>query len=492
MQKKISKFNFINSFLENVKKYPNNTFLVSDEEKIKYREFFDLCKKFKDYLVAHSGKKAPIVCIYETKKNFDYVSMIGTILAGGHYIPINKSIPIEKVKKILKVSKANFFSSSEIDKNIKQKLKKKIIFLTRDTILKKIKSKKKKYLPSKIAYILFTSGTTGEPKGVIITKKNLNIYLKWLTNTINIKNNEHCSQFISISFDVSVCDFYLTICSGGKLFIPNEFDMIFPGKMIFKNYISYLVCTPSLIDHIDNSNDLNKKNFKNVKKILFCGEPLFEKQVKKIFSVNSKIKIINAYGPTETTVSVTYSQINKQNYKKLSNGIMPIGKVIDNTKIILVNDKLQINKHEGEILISGMQLSPGYLSQISETKKKFIKINGTRYFRTGDFGFKFKDNLYFKQRIDDQIKFRGHRIELNEINFFLREFGLNNVYTNIYNNEIISFIQHHKIDIKQIKNYLKNKLEKYKIPNTFIFIKKFPLNKSGKIDINKIKLLVNK
>jgi len=490
MQKKYHKFNLIKSFLENVKKNPDNIFLDSDNEKITYRQFFKLCEKFKNYLFYYSKKKIPIVCIYETKKSFDYVAMIGTILAGGHYVPINKSMPFEKINKVLSLTNANFFSIHKNNKNIKKKIKKKINFISKEITSKNLINVKKNFLNSKIAYIIFTSGTTGDPKGVIISKDSLNTYLRWLVKNMNINKDENFSQFISISFDLSVSVFYLAICSGCRLFLPNNFDMIFPGKMLSKKRISHLVCTPSLIDHIDNSNELNNNNFKSIKKIFFCGEPLYEKQVKKILQANSKIKIINTYGPTEATVSVTNCVIDKKNFKKISNGIMSIGKVIDHSNIILTDNKLNIQKQEGEMLISGPQLSSGYLKLIKETKKKFIKINGTRYFRTGDLAFKYRGNLYFKERIDNQVKFRGHRIELSEINFFLREFGLNNVYTNIFNNQIVSFIQHSKVDINKIKNYLKKKLEQYKIPNNFIFINQFPLNKNGKVDINKIKLFL--
>ena len=101
-------------------------------------------------------------------------------------------------------------------------------------------------------------------------------------------------QFISISFDVSVCDFYLAICKGSKLFLPKKIDTLFPARMIKKNNISYLVCTPSLIDHIDNSKELNSENFKNVKTIFFCGEPLFKNQVKKRVRYQS-LRIIEEY-----------------------------------------------------------------------------------------------------------------------------------------------------------------------------------------------------
>ena len=477
---------FIKLFLKNVKNHPNNVFLDSENNKTTYLEFYNLCIKFKNYIYQHSGKKTPVVCILESKKKFDYVSMIGTILAGGHYVPINKDMPLNKIRQVIKICRANFFS---VEKKIN--FRSNVKFVNEKKILKKkLTNRSRKYLISKNAYILFTSGTTGKPKGVIISKKNLDTYIKWIVKKINLKVDEHCSQFISISFDVSVCDFYTSMCSGGKLFLPNKFDTVFPGNMISKNKISYLVSTPSLIDYIDSSKGLNKINFKYIKKILFCGEPLYENQVKKIFKQNSKIKIFNCYGPTETTVSVTCCEITKKNFKELSDGIMSIGRAIPNSQIDLANNK-NFKKKEGEILISGKQVSPGYLNSYLETKKKFVTIKKIKYFRTGDYAKKYKGNFYFKNRIDDQIKFKGYRIELSEINYFLREYGFNNTYTKLFKNEIISFIQHRYIDSEKIKKFLQKKIEQYKIPSKFIFLSKFPLNKSGKIHIKKLEGLIH-
>ncbi len=169
---------------------------------------------------------------------------------------------------------------------------------------------------------------------------------------------------------------------------------------------------------------------------------------------------------------------------------MSIGKAIPNSKLNLLKNK-KFQKKKGEILISGKQISPGYINSPLETKKKFVTFNKMRYFRTGDYANIFKGNFYFKNRIDSQIKYKGHRIELSEINYFLREYGFNNTYTNLFKNEIISFIQGKYIDIEKIKKFLGKKLEQYKIPSNFIFLKKFPLNKSGKINIKELENLID-
>ena len=137
---------------------------------------------------------------------------------------------------------------------------------------------------NELAYIIFTSGSTGVPKGVCISRESLNHYVKWLYTKLKIPVGARCSQFPEIGFDLSVADIYGTLCSGGTLCpVDNNFSKIFPGRFIKNKKINFLVCVPSLIDIIRNSNDLNKQNFKLLKRIFFCGEPLLKSQVRDIF-----------------------------------------------------------------------------------------------------------------------------------------------------------------------------------------------------------------
>ena len=343
---------------------------------------------------------------------------------------------------------------------------------------------------SNLAYIIFTSGSTGEPKGVKISKNNLNSYLKWLVKKIGAIKGTKTSQFPGIGFDLSVADIFATLCGGGTLVLPNKYYKIFPAQLLKNEKITHLICVPSLVNVIENSNHLKSNYFKSIKKIFFCGETLYEDHLKKIFKINKNIKIINAYGPTEATVSCTSLDLNYKNYKLYARHSISIGKQINNMKIVLLKN-MKISNKEGEILISGPQVSLGYLNDKGGNKKKFINYLGRKSFLTGDIGSYYKGDLYFKNRIDNQIKLGGYRIELDEINFSLSKIGYKNNYPIYYKNKIKVFIQGKKINKDLIVKKLAQRLQKYMIPTEFISIKKFPLNINGKIDKKALEKLLN-
>ena len=475
------KYRFLRLIYLNYKNNPDKICIEKGSEKLSYKEFWDLCNKFSAFLSHYSKNKTPVVCVFEQRNFIDYVSIIGTLISGGYYIPINKATPPKKIGAIIKSTGANFFVNESLQ-NLNFKKTQAISFLD----IKNFNINVKKNLVSKIAYILFTSGTTGKPKGVVIQKKSLENYVKWITDKIKLDNNSICSQIPSIGFDLSVADIYLSLCSGAKLVIPDSIDNIFPARWIKKKKISHIICTPSLIDYIIASNQLNKSNFKDVKLVFFCGEPLYESHVKKLFKANKNIKIINAYGPTEATCSMTCCDINYRNYKNKSINTMSLGLPIRGMGIRLFNKSLVNNKEVGEILIHGIQLASKYFKQDILTKKKFFYINGIRYYKTGDLGFYKHKNLFFFARDDKQIKIRGFRVELNEIDHFINKFGYSVCKSIFFKKKIISFIKRPKIDNVKLINYLKTKLEDYKIPYKIIKINKFPLNKNGKIDTIKL------
>ena len=291
---------------------------------------------------------------------------------------------------------------------------------------------------NKIAYIIFTSGSSGSPKGVCVSRKALMHFLEWYTKAIRIKNNFKCSQIPQIGFDLSVADILGNLNSGGNIFpLKDNFYKLFPEKYLYKNKISHLVCVPSFIDMFSDVSSF-KKNLGYLKKIYFCGEMLHKHHVEKIFKKNKNIEIINSYGPTEATVSCSEIFLNSRNYKKFYFNGMSIGKPIKNMNFSLKKIKGG-DKNEGELLISGPQVAEGYFNDQKLNNKKFIKKNKIKFYHTGDIILKKKEQYYFKLRDDFQIKIRGYRVELLEIDNLIKKKGISiNSISLFLNNKIVT------------------------------------------------------
>lgn len=464
--------------------FPNKKFIINEKNEISYYEFYNLAISFAKLVT--SKIKKPIISIVESRTFYDYIAIFGTLYAGGTYIPINKKTPLQKIRKIIIKTNSNFYVDQ--NKSIRKFKKKKLIDLKSMKINNNLKYNYK-IESNKIAYIIFTSGTTGDPKGVEISRKSLNHYVKWLKQSIKLKGNVRFSQFPSIGFDLSVADIYLSAVSSNQLAITsNELDNLFPGNFIKKNLINHLTCTPTLINLIESSKQLNKKYLKSLKSIFFCGEPLTFLSLKKIFKILPNITVYNTYGPTEATVSMTELILNNKNYKKYHNKFISFGKPIKNMNINFLKDN-KFHLKKGEIIISGPQLAEGYFDNKEETKKKFKYFNKKKYYLTGDIGFKYKNNFYFNKRQDSQVKLKGFRVELEEINNSLRSIGFQNVHTIIKKNTLTSFVESAQQNEVSIKKKLQTYLEKYKIPDNFRFIKKFPISKNGKTDYRKLETL---
>ena len=451
-----------------------------DEKIITYKKFLEDCLIFSNYIKTKNFKNIGIIGDYEY---LSYVSIFGTLISGKTYIPINQNLPIQKIKKIIKIAKIDLLSVSKISEKKYDILKIKKINL-KNLYLKKISEKKTTH-NFDIAYVIFTSGTTGEPKGVPITRKNLYHYINWLINNFKVKKNSRCSQFPNIGFDLSVVDIFSTICGGGTLVIPrNIFHRNFPAQFIKKNNITHTVFVPSFIELMRNSAQLNKNNLVSLKNIFFCGEPLYQNQIEKLFKINRNLKIINAYGPSETTVSCTKLSLDKDNFKKYCHNTVSIGKCIKGIKIkLLYNSNFKDKTYE--LLISGPQVFKGYLNNKNLNINKFLVINKKKYFKTGDLVTKIKGNIFFKKRIDNQIKIRGYRVELDEIDSMIRKFGIYETKTIFKKLELKSFIRSTKKEVPLIFKFLKKNLPPYMIPNSIVSLKKFPKNINDKLDFKK-------
>ena len=465
----------LNNLEKIILKNKNQNVIEYSRKKLSYENFWTQVISLANYFYS---KKFNKICIIETENEnfFFYIAIFASLISGKTYIPINANTPKKRVEKIINLSKADIIITNR--KQIETK-----VFILDEKNLKNIKIVKKFKIKktNRDAYIIFTSGSTGQPKGVRISRISLDKYISWLSNHFFKDKIIRCSQHPGIGFDLSVADIYGSICNGGKLFpIKKKIDKFFLKKFIIEKKISHWISVPSLSDIIFDENK-NTNKFKNLKKIFFCGEILKKNHLQKIFKSNKQIQVFNAYGPTEATVSCTVKNLNFKNYKRFCKPSASFGKPIPGIKLSFRNKKTK----EGELIITGDQVSNGYLNNPKLNKLKFFKKLNKRSFITGDICKKIDGEYYFLNRIDRQIKLNGHRIELDEIDNTISDKIGHTSLSIKYNNKILTFINGH-FDNKKLLNYITKRLPNYMIPSKLHFINKWPKNKNEKIDEAKL------
>ena len=372
------------------------------------------------------------------------------------------------------------------------------------------------FLPSSLAYVIYTSGSTGMPKGVMIEHRSLFSLIRSLTKMIysNYHQPENELLMASFMFDVSVRQLFAVLCNGHSLHVLNE-----ESKHAVDEIIDYVVSkrikmmslTPSLFSVMLEAGfgEISKPD---LKEIFIGAEALSYKSIERFLSSgnNDEINIYNFYGPTECCVESTTYKIRQSAEGMgqsedssalrsplpapcpLPSGIVPIGKPIENEQVYILDKDLKLCPIgvPGEIYIAGIGLARGYLNDEGKTKERFFEgLHGSRVYKTGDLGKLGADgNIDFLGRIDDQVKVRGFRIELQEIEKHLREFnGINSctviLYKNKEENEIAAyFTSTVKPDISEIRNYLGLFLPSYMIPRYFMQVEYIPLTASRKVD----------
>ena len=457
-------------------------------------------------------------------KSFEtYAAVLGILKASKAYVPLNPRFPLARTVKMIENSGVDTIvvSHESVDylKDIllKTDIPLKIIlpgvgdasehiscfqgcrfFLKSD--IKNNENPQINSTPEDIAYLLFTSGSTGEPKAVAVSNFNVTSYLDFISKNYDLSENDRFSQTFDLTFDLSVHDMFVCWQSGGCLVIPEKDSSFFMSKYIKKNNISVWFSVPSLAVMMSKMRLLKADVFPTLKYSFFCGEPFFMNTALDWQKAASKSKVINLYGPSETTIAISNCELKNENNSE-KNGIFSIGKVFPTQEYCIINAKNEVLKsgEKGELCLKGSQVINGYFNDKENTDRSFIQIPGKGnklWYKTGDLIIEENGNLFFLGRLDNEVKVSGFRVNLQEIDYIImRTSGSEFVASVSYSkandgvNKLFSFVcpaQNKSVSEPEIINNCKEKLPWYMIPEKVFIIEEMPLNKNGKIDKRKL------
>lgn len=479
---------------------------ISRDSTITYGELYKKSNALSAFLIDKYGvDKTPII-VYGHKQNEMLCAFLACVKSGHAYIPVDSSLPKERIKSIIESSKSKLILAIKpIDIEFDTACE--ILNIDEiNSIFKNLDYREPSmdyYVKDEdVYYIIYTSGSTGKPKGVQITKDCLHSFIKWSNNLIDEDKSIVFMNQAPFSFDLSVMDLYLSLYNGGILFSIDK-DMTANIKELFqylcKSNINVWVSTPSFAEMCLADSSFNDSLLKEIHTFLFCGETLTNSCAQRLQERFKNACIYNTYGPTEATVAITSVEINEDIVKNISP--LPVGYVKEDCKVLIMSgDNKELKDGEkGEIVIVGDSVSIGYYNNEEMTKKAFLKYSLgdalKRAYRTGDEGYIKDGMLYYCGRMDFQIKLNGYRIELEDIENNLRKLDyIKNSVTIPYVKDgkpqyLCAFIvlneisdeKEFKVALK-IKNDLKEFLPEYMIPRKIIFKESLPMTSNGKVN----------
>lgn len=496
--------NVIALFEEQASKNPDKTALIFEDKYLSFKDLNEQSNRLAHYLQSKGVKSETMVPVCIDKSIEMIIGILGIMKAGGAYVPIDTEYPSDGIKFILEDTNASVILST---KNFSSKFPqtKEITIVSLDADLQAISSHSNENLklplkPNQLAYVIYTSGSTGKPKGVLIEHRNLISYLLNNKTKYISDKNENSGSFIHLSytFDASITGIFMPLINGKQIVIGSKksFDVFEDPNLEKYAPYDFIKITPSHLEllypkmKIYNGEALTEK-------LILGGEALYKSQINYLHEEGLSVEIINEYGPTEATVGCsTYSFNSTGDIHYLKNNIS-IGKPIENTQLYIVdkNNNLLPYGIPGELCIGGEGLARGYLNRSDLTLEKFIRNpfsddKESRLYKTGDIAKWLPDgNIEFSGRKDDQIKIRGYRVELGEIENAIRE---NNSVTQVVviakeskegNKRLIAYvIAKENFDKGKIISQLQNRLPEYMIPVQWVELDEFPLTKNGKLD----------
>lgn len=485
---------FLRKFRDNVKKYPNKIVVVSGKESWTYRELDLYSDLVADELINHGVKKGVPVGYYDYASASTLAVIIGIWKVNAIYVPIAKNNPMHRVRVILEESNTKTLITADETVNIEG-----IHVVNINACIKKSRignSYVEDNDPDDIAYILFTSGSTGKPKGVMTEHRGILNHLMAKEKILNITCDSKILQDASLGFVISIWQLLLPLIVGSTTYIVDAQYRNNIHKYIerLREYkIQIIEVVPTYLELLINYVMSKGITLEELQYIVVTGERFNKSLAKQCFQCFKGVKVINAYGATEVSDDVLHCIVDPSiNYDEI-----PIGKAIDNMRIDILDDNYMPveNGKTGNIVLTGISVSKGYINSVNEDKKFVNNIvsEDSRSYITGDYGYIGSDGLcYYCGRKNSFVKVNGMRVDIGEIETLLRDIPFIEdavvILQGKSSNQMSELHAFLKLKSKKenipilIYDALIKKVPYYMIPTLYTFCSSFPVAINGKID----------
>lgn len=474
----------VSLFKKQVAATPDNTAVVFKDKTFTYAQVDEISNKIAAYISSKGLGKEDVVSILIPRSEWMAIAPLGALKAGCAYQPLDHTYPKERINFMMQDASVRLLIADEELATIVDEYQGEILYTHEIENLPDAPVPNVDLTPDNLFIMLYTSGSTGVPKGCQLEHKNIVAFCNWYHGYYDLQAGSRIATYASFGFDASMMDTYPTLTSGSTLYIiPEEIrlDLIALNKYLEQNSVTHAFMTTQVGYQFATSIENH-----TLKHLSVGGEKLAPLTPPKNFALH------NLYGPTETTVLITaYEVKNKQKE-------IPIGKATDNMRLYIVDEhghRLPVGA-PGELWISGPQVSRGYLNRPEKTEEVYINnpfdtdVKHSRIYRSGDVvRYLPSGEIQFIGRRDGQVKVRGFRIELKEVEAIIREFpGIKDVTVQAFDEEsggkyIAAYIvSDSQIDIEALNNFIMDEKPPYMVPAVTMQIESIPLNQNQKVN----------
>ena len=491
-----SRINLAEFIMHKFSSYGNEIAITCLNDTVTYSQLLEGVDKISNMLLEKGVKPGDIVGIFIPHSIPLIVTLLSVLKVGATYIPLDVTYPENRLKYIIDDSKLKvIITTQDLAETIKNQVQ---IVLTIESSSGYKVTQEVPFSENKLAYIIYTSGSSGKPKGVKVRSDAVMNFLLSMQDKIEVTSEDIFLMHTTISFDIAILEIFLPLMIGARIVIvPHNLrhDSNQLLEYINNQNITVLQATPSFWQMLIEYGWNGTNNLKSIA----GGETLYQAMAKKIIAISRKVW--NVYGPTEATVWASIYLINQIPH----DAVIPIGTPLNNLSFYIIDENHEVvkNGENGEICTGGVCLADGYVNRPDLDKEKFVNIsingNSVLVYKTGDIGQIHNENLICFGRNDRQVKHNGHRIELGEIeNVLLQHNQITSVaVTKIRDDNdsewlVVYYTSNSKnLEDRELRHHLKDYLPDYMLPSVYVKLEKMPLTHNHKIDYNSLPQLTH-